>query len=833
MKSIKKNLALVVITLTALSAGIYASEKDMDAGKEVDKEEEKEYIKDLIENFTKFEGFFETYQDPETSSIYLVINEEQLNEEFIYFAHVVDGVVASRRNRGSYLDNGIFKIEKHFDTLRLSRINTSFTLNKNTAISKSSGANISDSVLTSLPIKASNKEETRYLVNVTALFLSEELTPIKPIPRPFQDEQSFRWGQISQSKSKIERVINYPENTDIEVELVIESAPSFNYEEEDAADPRNISIKMRYSFIGMPKNNFEPRIADQSIGYFSEKITDLSTDDATPYLDLIHKWDLQKKNPDLEISEPVKPITFWLENTTPIKFRDYITEGLLAWNEAFLKAGIKNAIEVKIQPDDATWDAGDIRYNVLRWTSSPNAPFGGYGPSFVNPRTGEIIGADIMLEWVYATNRLTINDIFNDSHGSLDCSIGNLMQEGNMMSYLTSSDKEDPEILKQSIIRLTLHEVGHTLGLNHNFKASFLHDSKEVHNKELTQKVGLTGSVMEYPAVNLAPLGVKQGDYYDTRTGPYDLWAIEFGYKPQLTTQQRKSLLSKSNLHKHMFANDSEDMRSPGKGIDPRAMINDLSSEPIIYAEQRIELVNDTIFNLPSTLSGKASSWEEYRNAYKILLRETGRSLDTVSRYIGGVYVNRSTPLQDNNQLPYQPVPLLKQKQAMKVLADHAFSVNAFPINSELLNLLQIERRGFDLYGEHEDPQVHKAILNIQSKIFDQLLSPWVTYRITDSSLYGNDYEIYEFFNDLTLSIFQEDLNLEVSYTRKNLQTTYVRRLISILAADYYDEITTAAAYDSLRKIEKMMKKNSRYPGTKVHRSLILWIIDSGLNRAN
>ena len=92
----------------------------------------------------------------------------------------------------------------------------------------------------------------------------------------------------------------------------------------------------------------------------------------------------------------------------------------MAWNEAFLRAGIKNAIEVKIQPDDAKWDAGDIRYNVLRWTSSPNAPFGGYGPSFVNPRTGEIIGADIMLEWVYATNRLTIEDIFSSSHGSDD-----------------------------------------------------------------------------------------------------------------------------------------------------------------------------------------------------------------------------------------------------------------------------------------------------------------------------------------------------------------------------------------------------------------------------
>ena len=833
MNFIKIFFSLIIVTLT-FSMGVRAADEITAIDESIEEEEkEEEYIKDITKEFSKYEGFFEAYQDTETSAIYLVVDEEQLNKEFIYFAHVVDGVVASRRNRGSYLDNGIFKIEKYFDTLRLSRINTAFSLDERTALSRSSGANISDSVLASLPIKASNEDENRYLVDVTSLFLSEELTPIKPIPSPFADEESFRWGQISPTKSKIERIINYPKNTDIEVELVIESQPSFNYEEEDAADPRNISIKMRYSFIGMPKNNFEPRMADQSIGYFSEKITDLSTDDATPYLDLIHKWDLQKKDPELAISEPIKPILFWLENTTPLKFRDYITEGLLAWNEAFLKAGIKNAIEVKIQPDDADWDAGDIRYNVLRWTSSPNAPFGGYGPSFVNPRTGEIIGADIMLEWVYATNRLTINDIFNSSHGSTDCSIGSLMQEANMMSYLTSLDEDDPEILKQSIIRLTLHEVGHTLGLNHNFKASFLHNSKDVHNKELTQKVGLTGSVMEYPAVNIAPLGVEQGDYYDTRTGPYDLWAIEFGYTPQLTAEERTALLSKSKLHEHMFANDSEDMRSPGKGIDPRAMINDLSSEPIIYAEQRIKLVNDTISKLPSLLSGKASSWEEYRNAYKILLRETSRSLDTVSRYIGGVYVNRSTPAQGSDQLPYEPVPALKQKEAMRVLADHAFSVNAFPINGELLNLLQIERRGFDLYGEHEDPQVHKAILNIQNKVFDQLLSPWVTYRITDTTLYGNDYEIYEFFNDLNNSIFEEDLNFEVSYVRKNLQTTYVRRLINILAADYYDEITTAAAYDSLRKIEKMMKKNSRDPGTKAHRSLILWIIDSGLNRAN
>ena len=299
-----------------------------------------------------------------------------------------------------------------------------------------------------------------------------------------------------------------------------------------------------------------------------------------------------------------------------------------------------------------------------------------------------------------------------------------------------------------------------------------------------------------------------------------------------MTEKERELLLRKASFPEYMFANDSEDMRSPGKGIDPRAMINDLSNEPIIYAEQRIQLVNKTMSELPSKLSTKANSWEEYRNAYSILLRETGRSLDTVSRYIGGVYVNRSTPKQNFEQLPYEPVPVLKQKEAMRVLEEHAFSVNAFPVNKELINLIQIERRGFDLYGEHEDPQIHKAILKIQIRILDQLLNPWVTYRVIDSGLYGNEYNIYELFNDLTASIFEEDLNFQVNSMRKNLQITYVRRLINILAQDFYDEITTAAAYDSLRKIEKMMKKNSRDPGTKIHRNTILWIIDSALNRA-
>ena len=118
----------------------------------------------------------------------------------------------------------------------------------------------------------------------------------------------------------------------------------------------------------------------------------------TPYRDVINRWHLVKKNSEAELSEPVEPIVWWMENTTPENIRDLIRTAALKWNEAFEKAGFKNALQIELQPDDSDWDAGDIRYNVLRWTSSPQPPFGGYGPSLANPRTGQIIAADIMLE---------------------------------------------------------------------------------------------------------------------------------------------------------------------------------------------------------------------------------------------------------------------------------------------------------------------------------------------------------------------------------------------------------------------------------------------------
>ena len=168
----------------------------------------------------------------------------------------------------------------------------------------------------------------------------------------------------------------------------------------------------------------------------------------------------------------------------------------------------------------------------------------------------------------------------------------------------------------------------------------------------------------------------------------------------------------------------------------------------------------------------------------------------------------------------------------MEALNKYAFSSKAFPINPELLQVVQVERRMFDLYGEHEDPQMHKMILGIQNRVLDHVLSPWTLYRISDTELYGNDYSVNEVLDDLTKSIFTGDMNNEVSSIRRNLQTAYVRRLFGILGQDYYDELATAAVYNSLREIQKIVRKSSNDVPTKSHRKLISWIIKSGLDGA-
>ena len=814
-------------------------------------------IKSLTKSSKKIEGLFTIYQDTVTGSVKLLIKQDQLNKDFIYFSQIADGVTEAGQFRGSYQGSSVFHVKKYFNKLDFYAPNTSFYFDKNSALSKSAKANISDAVIASGKILASDDKKGEYLIDANGLFLSETFTRVKNPRRPGSSPFAFSLGRFDKNKSKINEIKNYPENTNVKTEYVYSNPSVLNGGSAAVTDGRNVSIKVFHTFMNMPKEDYKPRMDDARVGYFLTQTNDMTTTNTINYRDMIHRWKLVKKNPNAVISEPVTPITWWIENTTPLKWRETIKEGVLAWNEAFEKAGFKNAMVVKVQPDDADWDAGDVRYNVLRWTSSPNPPFGGYGPSFVNPRTGEILGADIMLEFVHFTNRVFADKLYNDAasnmkletleeiknkqllekHNPKFCSMGHVvhhnMQLGSAVLQASGASDLDMETLKKEGMKsLIMHEVGHTLGLNHNMKASQLFSPEQLADKEFIKGKALTGSVMDYAGINITNDRSKQGQYADMAVGPYDIWAIQFGYTPFKSEVEKNTLLNRSTEPELIFGNDADDMRSSSNGIDPRVMIGDLSNDQITYSINRFELVNDMMKNIKTKFTKKGKTYEDLRRAYYTLQSQSAIAGGVISRFIGGVYVDRSTFGQEGGKQPYTPVSLKDQKRAMAAMKKYIFAPNAFDAPKEVYNHLARQRRGYNFFGNTEDPKIHEQILGYQTRTLSHLMHPNTLQRISNSEIYGNEYKLSSFMTDLNNMMFKPDVYGSINSFRQNLQAVYTKRLIEMISGRTSSRFTVAAksmAIYNLKNIKSWVSNGKGDLATKAHKNHLKTLITNAM----
>ncbi len=817
-----------------------------DKGKTEEKKET-DFLK-TVKSCAKHDGLFVLFQDTLNGKVYLEINEDQLGKEYIYFSHVEDGVLDAGFFRGAFRSSKIISFRKIFDHIEVIQHNTDFYFDEGNALSKSASANINNPVLISQKIESQSEDGTRFLIDGNSLFLSEQFQMVKP---PSDPKNPSLLGNLSKEKSKVRKINNYPENSEIRVEYVYENKNPKRGGSSAVTDVRNISVVYQHSLLAIPENNYSPRRDDSRLGFFMTKVNDMTSFSATPYKDVIHRWNLEKADPNAPISDPVKPITYWIENTTPVEFRSIIKEGVERWNLAFEKAGFSNAIVVNIQPDDAEWDAGDIRYNVIRWTSSPRPPFGGYGPSFVNPRTGEILGADIMLEFVSITNRLFRTDVFelagtqSDEDYSTDARLDlhtctasqhlhhNMVFGLQAMKTMNFDKAAEEEFVKQTLYRLVLHEVGHTLGLSHNMRGSTMLSPEEIKNKELVDEIGLCNSVMEYPSINYARNKEEQTLYYDVKPGLYDHWIIEYGYSPHAKDAVQEEtrlndILSRSTDPRLAFGNDADDMRSSGKGINPDVNIYDLSNDPVAYAIERCELVNDILPKIKDSFITEGQSYHELRNAFFILTGEYGTQIRIMTRQIGGVKFDRSYVDQNSDKLPLAPVSEADQRKAMEALEKYAFSKDAFNAPEGLYNYLYGQRRGFDHFSRSEDPKLHDRVLRMQSECLNHLLHENVLKRMTDSELYGNNYTLAEYMGDLTDAIFKADLNSSVNTYRQNLQIDYVQRLVKVGdEKSKYDRISKSMALYELNRLEKLMKTYSgKDITTKAHRLHILKLIN-------
>ena len=773
------------------------AKKDKKNGKK-----EYETIEEFIEDgeYEKLEGFMNILHETEKDKYYLIIEKNKLNKEFIYFTYILNGPQAVGASGGSLGEGYILEFRMFKDDIGLYKINTKFTYDEPNKITQSKLTNIIEAFMGRFKVEV--KEEDRFLISADKLFLSEILTSVTPnIPREYAEYYDLNLGKLDKEKTYIADIRNYPKNTAVEINYGFFNAkPKPSASVDAVADKRYTFISARHLFVEMPDDKFEPRVADQRVGYFSQKVTDLSTYDTYPARDLMNRWRLVKKNPDAELSEPVEPIVFWVENSTPEEIRPFVVKGIEGWNAAFEEAGFKNAVVAKIQPDDAEWDAGDVQYNVVRWASTPSPRYAGYGPSIANPRTGEIIAADIVQEFNAIKRGYTYRKLWGYS--------------------------EDKDPLEQWIVSLTMHEVGHTLGLRHNFKSSWIYDADEIHDTSITGKSHI-GSVMDYDPINIAPEGKEQGNYFPHAPGLYDRWAIKFGYTPNLSDSEREEILSQSVLPELIYGTDGDAMGSPGSNIDPRAKRYDLSGDPVKYTSERIDVINSKIKELPSIYLTEGETSTEFRSTFFSLTREKGRFMEGVSRLIGGVYSNRVVNGQEGIT-PFEAVAYDDQKNAMNLISTKLLSNNAFTFDPEILKYLQSEKRAaYSPSRGNEDPQLHDLVLGMQGRVLAHILHPRVMQRLVDSAQYGNTYMPQEVLDDLFNAIFVQ--REEVNTFKMNLQSKYTDGLIDALADDSYDEISKSAIYSSLNEIEKFSSRPYGDDSYKNHLKFINWKVNKAL----
>ena len=642
--------------------------------------------------------------------------------------------------------------------------------------------------------------------------------------------------------------------------------------------------------------SYKPRKADERIGYFMTAYDDYGKyegdDTAVRY---INRWHLEKRDDKLKLSPPKQKIRFYIEHTTPVRYRRWVRKGILSWNKAFEQVGIEGAIEV-LQQDKQTGehmdkDPEDVRYNFVRWLN--NNVSTAIGPSRVNPLTGEILDADIVLTdgWIrvfedqfselmpkiamdgmtaetlawfaehpnwdprvrlaepserdFIRQQLTfqaqqaaqnpqppmalktrlmgdepfdgLSDRQSQTNGSCLAAEGrgfdiSLMRMGLLASrnwddddQEKSEDSENDEDKEQMLdgmpesfigpllADLVAHEVGHTLGLRHNFKASSVVEIADLNSEEYKGKKPFAGSVMDYLPTNFKVVnGEIQGDYAMIGVGPYDMWAIEYGYV--LDDKKLPAILSRVAEPELVFCSD-EDVYGP----DPLARKYDFGKNPLDFAKDQMALARKHREKILENFVKDGEAWVKARKGYLLTLGLQTKSTSMMANWLGGTYVNRDRKGDPNGRQPIQVVEAEKQREALKFVIENTFYDEAYGLTPELLNHMTVDYFGdlFDRLFDEPAWPVHDRIMGVQATALSQLLGPTTLRRVYDNEFRVPSDEdavtLKEVMDSVTNAVWKEieeaprgrfsERKPAISSLRRNLQTEHLERLFDLASA--------------------------------------------------
>ena len=834
-------------------------------------------IDELVKEFEKLPGVLTLYRKRESGkdTIYAELREDQLGKLMMLQTTASTGT-SEQVVAGDPISDLVFKFVKSGDErILLVTPNIAFRANDKKPIARAVRRSFADAYLESFKVEAQQAERKSLLINVSDLFRGD----LAQIGQYFSASSGAPGGySMDRDKTFVTSVKNFPENLVVETQYHFTRGGARPGAAGGAtlADPRSAPFKVNYTLFPLPENGYHPRLADGRVGYFVteyQNFDDDSRDDMK--VRYIYRWNVEKADPSAKVSAPKKPIVFWLDNAIPTEYRPAVRDGLLMWNKAFLKIGIKDAIVVKQMPDDADWDHADMRYNTIRWVASPDA---GYAVALfrVNPLTGQILNANITVDAnmtrylkLERKNMIEPSAAFDAGAGveasslkpsalatgarryGLDdprhCTLAAEKREQAWFGYTALSllaplgaRISETDYINGFLREVVAHEMGHIMGLRHNFIASTESTLDELKNPARVQKLGITSSVMDYNAFNVSALKTKGVDFYSQTIGTYDTWAIEYGYTPipgagtpEAELPKLKQIARKTNVPGHAYQSDEI-----ADQFDPLVARFDLGKDPLAYWARMLQTSRYLLVNLDKRMPKNGESYWEFTKAFGRLLNVQARAAGTASRYIGGLHVNRNYKGDVGEKPTLVPTPAAKQKEALALLNTYVFSPTAFSFPDRYYTKLTSNPNGFESFGATQDFPVRDQIAGIQRVALRRLFAPAVLGRVANNEFkMGGDparaLTMPYLFNSVGSTVWTElGAKQNIPTLRRQLQRNHLDTMIEMFVKPGAGtpEDAKMLAWDQLRQLKTRIAAAKAAPAldtyTRVH-------LDEALNRVN
>ena len=775
---------------------------------------------DFIKTAQVQHGLFDVWR--KDGKVFLEVTPKQLDVDFIQTAVPRNGIGGYFFFNGStdFAPARLIRFTRMDDKIAISWPNTYFTAPAGSPAALAVSQTFAPSVVDVTPV-ASVDDATGDVVFDASPFLGDVMDVETTLKNALNIQSPENAYHLDPQRTYFGPTKAFADN------VLIEADQTFASDEpnviDNVPDPRSLQVKVDYNIAQAPDNSdYMPRIADDRVGYFDNTHLDFGNDNVrSRAVRYIIRWNAQPSDPSKPMSPSKHPLVFYLSNTIPTEYRPAVRDALLTWNKAFAPLGISDAVIVKDQPDpsvDPTWDADDIRYNVVRWLTESNG--GGFAEAQLvyDPRTGQefhtgiVVDSDLMLfggaqyPFVVQPN-VTSGKGFAGSETMYaqgmrrEASFGvEALQSMGLMSGYQVPERFKYEFLKSII----LHESGHDWGLQHNFIGSQAYTTKQLQDKAFTARNGVSSSVMEYAPINLWPKGTPQGSFWQTTLGPYDYYVIHWGYARipgARTPQDEKPALNRWagawSDPRYRFASDEDVAWFNAHAIDPRVNHWDLSNDTLGWCGTRLKLADDLVASLNSRFPRASEPFEEERDAFGYAMNEYLTCAAMAEHFVGGEFLSRAHQGDPRSSAPLTPEPRGEEQRAFAVLDRYVFGDSAWQLSPALLNrMTYTEWSPFWENGEwaysptpRHDVPIAELAEGFQDQELGIMFQPLMLQRLDDLSLKakpGQTMSLTDLFSWMQASAFGDLSNRSLAtipLVHRDLQQRYASVLTNLMLA--------------------------------------------------